>query len=298
MIPNLYPIFLTGESCVPILRTLSLQGEVRPWNPGGPAGRGEKQLKKRTILILMVCALAAIAPVMADNHEEKPTLIAMSHDVMPQAGHELAFEGSLKKHWALHKKAGDPQAWNTWVQLTGKKTGTYSIRATFSGWEGLDHDPGVEGDIEDVMNNMMPHAKHNITRVTKWDLNLSNWPESIGTPNMVELTVFHLKPGMEEGFFHALGVISEFLKGNDDIPWNWAWGIGVSGHDGGTAILAIPHDNWASFADDGINMWKMLEEARGRIQTDALMEAITSAIKWQENYAVMHRPDLSYVPAE
>ncbi|MBD3869032.1 MAG: hypothetical protein IFK94_12990 [Acidobacteria bacterium] len=45
-------------------------------------------------------------------------------------------------------------------------------------------------------------------------------------------------------------------------------------------------------------MWKMLEEARGRTESDSLRDAITSAIKWQENYAAMHRADLSYTPAE
>jgi hypothetical protein len=255
-------------------------------------------MNRKAILILSVCALISIGLVMADHHEEKPTLISMSHDVVAQPGHELQFEGWLAKHWDMHKKAGDPQNWTTWVQLTGKHTGRYTIRTTFSDWAGLDKDPGVEGDKEDVMNNMTPHVKSHATMVTQWDLELSNWPDSVGTPNMVEITVFHLKPGTEQGFYHALGAVSEFLKGNEDIDWQWAWGHGVSGHNGATAVLAIPHENWASFADDGVNMWKMLEEARGRIETDLLREELTSAIKWQENYAVMHRPDLSYTPAE
>ena len=254
-------------------------------------------MKNRTILILAVCALVALAPVLADHHEETPTLLSMSHDVTVQPGHETAFEDALKKHWALHKKAGDPQLWTTWVQVTGKHTGTYSIRSTFTGWAALDTETDVEGDMEDVLSNMMPHAKSNTTKITKWDLEISNWPESIGTPNMVELTVFHLKPGTEQGFYHSLGKISEFLK-EKEIDWQWAWGHGVSGHNGATVVLAIPHENWASFADDGINMWKMLEEAKGRMEADSLRDALTSAIKWQENYAVMHRPDLSYVPAE
>ena len=255
-------------------------------------------MQRKAILILMVCAFVALSPMLAQDDAKPSSLISMSHDVVAQSGHELQFEGWLTKHWDMHKKAGDPQAWNTWVQLTGKHTGRYSIRTTFTGWAGLDKDPGVEGDMEDVMNNMTPHVKSHATMVTQWDLELSNWPDSIGTPHMVEITVFHLKPGTEAGFYHSLGKISEFLKGNEDIDWEWAWGHGVSGHNGATAVLAIPHENWTSFADDGINMWKMLEETKGRNESDALRDGLTSAIKWQENYAVLHRPDLSYTPAE
>ncbi|MBD3866777.1 MAG: hypothetical protein IFK94_01515 [Acidobacteria bacterium] len=253
-------------------------------------------MQRKTLLILLVCAFVALTPIPAQD-DAPAEFLAMAHNVKVQPGHELEFEAALKNHWAMHNKAGDPQGWTTWVQLTGKNTGMYMIRSAGLTWADLDKENGVEGDMEDVLGNMMPHISWSGTKITQWDLEMSNWPDSIGTPNMVELTVFHLKPGTEKGFYHALGAVSEFLKENV-TDWQWAWGHGVSGHSGGTAVLAIPHENWASFKDDDINMWKMLEEAKGRIETDLLMEEITSAIKWQENYAAMHRPDLSYTPAE
>jgi len=255
-------------------------------------------MHRKAILILMVCALVALSPALAQEGDKPATLLSMSHDVTAQPGHELQLEAWLKNHWTMHQAAGDPQHWTAWVHVTGKNSGMYSVRSTFAGWAELDKENGVDGDIEDVLTNMMPHVKHNVTKVTQWDLALSSRPDSVGTPNMVEITVFHLKPGSEGAFYHALGAVSSFLKGNEDIDWEWAWGHGVSGHNGATAVLAIPHENWASFADDGINMWKMLEKANGRIETDLLRDELTSSIKWQENYAVMHRPDLSYTPAE
>jgi len=254
-------------------------------------------MKNRGILILLVCAFVALAPAAAQDEEAPALLLSMSHDVMVQPGHEMQFEDSLKNHWAMHKKAGDPQRWTTWVQITGRHSGSYSIRSTYRGWAELDNENGVDGDMEDVQKNMTPHMKSSAAKVTKWDLENSNWPESIGTPNMVELTVFHLKPGTERGFYHAIGAIAKFIK-EKEIDWQWAWGHGVSGYDGGVAILAFPHENWASFEDDGIDLWKMLEEAKGRNESDMIRDEITSAIKWQKNMAVMHRPDLSYTPAE
>ena len=254
-------------------------------------------MKKTVILILMVCAFVALSPALAQDGDAPAEFLAMTHDVKVQPGHELAFETALKNHWAMHKKAGDPQGWTTWVQLTGKNTGMYMVRSAGLTWADLDRDPKVAGDMEDVLGNLMPHASWSGTKIIQWDLEMSNWPDSIGTPKMVEITVFHLKPGAERGFYHALAKVSEFLK-EKELAWQWAWGHGVSGQDGATAILAIPHENWASFKDDGIDMWKMLEEAKGRIESDLLREEITSAIKWQENYAAMHRADLSYTPAK
>ena len=42
----------------------------------------------------------------------------------------------------------------------------------------------------------------------------------------------------------------------------------------------------------------MLEEDKGRIETDMLMDEIDSAIQWPENYAAAHREDLSYSSAD
>jgi hypothetical protein len=255
-------------------------------------------MKRKAVLILLVCAFVALVPVMAGEEGETPAeFLSMTHEIMVPRGQELQFEDALKAHWKMHEKAGDPQAWEVWVQVTGKKTGMYSVRSEGMTWADLDKESGVEGDMEDVMTNLMAHVKWSATTITKWDLEMSNWPDSIGTPNMVEINVFHLKPGTERGFYHAIGRISEFMK-EKEIDWQWAWGHIVSGSNGAAAVLAIPHENWASFKDDGINLWKMLEEAKGRIETDMLMDEINSAIDRQENYAAMLRPDLGYQPAE
>lgn len=254
-------------------------------------------MNRKVNLILTACALVALTPVLAQDEEAPAEFLSMSHDVMVKHGSELQFEEALKAHMAMHKAAGDGQGWNTWTQVTGKHTGLYSIRSGGLTWADLDKEPVVEGDQADVIKNILPHVQWTSTKITQWDLELSNWPEEIGTPKMVEITVFHLNPGTERSFYHALRVVSEFLKGTD-LDWKWAWGRGVSGHSGATAVLAIPHENWASFKDDGINMWKMLEEAKGRIETDMIIEELNSAIKWSENYAAVHREDLSYKPAE
>ena len=253
-------------------------------------------MKRKAVLILLVCAFVALVPALAgEEGETQAEFLSMTHDVMVKHGEELQFEEALKNHWAIHAKAGDTQGWEVWMQVTGKNTGMYSIRSGGMTWADLDREPGVEGDVVDVMTNLMPHFQWSSTIITQWDLEMSNWPDSLGTPNMVEITVFHLKPGKEQGFYHAIGRIAEFAK-ESEIDWQWAWGHAASGGNGSTAVMVIPHENWASFKDDGVNLWKMLEEAKGRNETDMLRDEITSAIDRQENYAAMHRPDLSYVP--
>ena len=254
-------------------------------------------MKRMGVVLLVIAGVLVSVPATAgDEGADTPEFLAMSHQVWVQAGQALEFEQALKDHWSMHEAAGDPWTWETWEQVTGKGTGSYSIRTAGHTWADFDRENGVDNDREHVINELDPHTKWSQTTITEWDLEISRWPEGSDVPKMVELTEFHLKRGSVKDFYHAVKKISEMI-GEEELDYQFAWGWTVSGGTGPMMILAIPHENWADFKDKKPGLWEVAEEAMGRTESGNIRETIDNAVEETKNYVVAHRPDLSYSPA-
>lgn len=253
---------------------------------------------KRISVVMLVIGMALMSvPAKAGEEGDMPEFLAMSHQVWVQPGQELEFEQGLKDHWGLHEAAGDPWTWEVWEQVTGKGTGSYSIRSAGHTWADLDQQAEVENDREHVINEIKSHAKWSQTTITEWDLEISRWPEDGGVPKMVEITEFQLKRGATKDFYHAIKQLSELI-GEQELDYEYGWGWNVSGGSGPMMILAVPHANWADFKEEKPGLWEVAEEVMGRTGSGHLRSAINDAVEETRNYVVAHRPDLSYSPAK
>lgn len=236
-----------------------------------------------------------VAPfVSAEGEEEsRPEFLSMSHQVFVTPGSELDFEAGIKEHWAMHEAAGDPWTWEVWTQVTGKGSGSYTIRTGGHAWADFDRDNGVENDREHVLTAMAPYTKWSVSRISEWDLDISRWPAGDEVPKLVELTEFRLKNGSTRDFYNAIKKVHQLI-GEKELDIEYAWGWTVSGGMGPTITLAIPYDSWADFKEKKPGLWEVAEEVLGRTETGNIRGAINDAIVEQSNFVVMYRPDLSY----
>ncbi len=251
----------------------------------------------------MVTAWAAVlltvstGMVIAQEAAEKPPeSLAWEYFVSPVMGQGMKFEAGMKQHLLLHKKANDPWRRDVWQVVTGDRVGSYIIRTGNHTWADFDHEATIPGDREDLAANVSPYLSSVAAAITEWDTEISRWPQDLPMPKMVEVTVYHLKPGAWRKFYMAIKKVHEAI-GEKKLPMNYGWEWTVSGGHGTEITLVVPRATWADFKDPGSSLWKAVEEVYSETEADMLRDLFSKSTESMESFVVTYRDDLSYVPA-
>lgn len=253
----------------------------------------------RRVMMMAVAAVVAFvvtAPAAAGEGAaaEKPW-ITKTYKVYVSPGEAMAFDAAMREHMALHKKAGDPQGMMAYQVVNGKHNGLTLFRQSVHGWAGFDEEMKIDGDEEHLMTKVLPHVKHVSSHIGIWQGQISRWPEELMAPKLVDVTVFDLTYAGMKDFMHAVKKLHEVI-GEKGADWHYSWEMIVNGANGPRMVLAIPHENWADFAEPSPSMWQMAEEVLGEYEAQQLREAIGASIAHEESFVVALRPDLSYMP--
>ena len=228
--------------------------------------------------------------------EKPPESLAWEYFVSPAPGQGMKLEAAMKQHYVLHMKAKDPWRRNVWEVTTGDHVGSYIIRTGNHTWADFDHEIQFSGDREDLAANVFPHIASVSSVIVEWDVDVSRWPEDLPMPKMVDVTVYHLKPGAWRKFYMAIKKVNEAI-GEKKLPLHYGWEWTVSGGHGTEIALVIPHDTWADFKGPGASLWKAVEEVYGETEADMLRDLLSKCTESTENFVASYRADVSYVPA-
>ena len=243
--------------------------------------------------VLMMCAM----PMWAEEGEELPEMLAMVYvvDVMP--GHQMEFEDAFKEHMEMHRQAQDTWARHAWVVVAGQNLGRYIIRSAWHTWESLDNEVEVPNDQEHVATALSPHIDNLSSMVSQAMPKLSNWPEDLGVPKMVEVNVFNLEYDGVEDFFHVVKKIHTMIL-EQEMPLHYSWSEVVVGASGPQITLVMPRSGWADFKPRDPGIWAMAEEVYGETEAKMMRAMIGDAIESEEHFVAMFRPDLCLIPGE
>jgi len=228
--------------------------------------------------------------------QKPPESLAWVYFVSPAPGQGMKLEAAMKQHYTLHAKANDPWRRNVWEVVTGDHVGSYIIRTGGHTWADFDAEADIPGDREDIATNIAPYVSSVAGAITEWDQDISRWPDDLPMPKMVEVTVYHLKPGAWRKFYMAVKKVHEAI-GEKKLPFHYGWEWTASGGHGTEITLVIPHATWADFKGPEGSLWKAVEEVYGETEADMLRGLISKSTKSMESYIVTYRDDLSYVPA-
>jgi len=246
-------------------------------------------------VVFLVCLVAGV--VLAQNDEKPPESLAWIYHVTVKSGHEMEFEKGLAAHMNLHKEAGDPWERMVWMAVTGDEVGSYYIRSGNHTWADFDNETEIPGDREHLMEHVMPHAASVSSAISEWARDVTRWPEDYGMPKMIELTVFHLRPGGWRPFYHAVEKIHSMIE-EKDLPMNYSFNWTVSGGSDSEMTLAVPHKSWADFKPMEQSFWGAMEEVYGDYESDVLRKMLDKSVASSESFIVVARPDLSVMPEE
>ncbi len=236
------------------------------------------------------------AVIAQETSEKPPESLAWEYFVSPAMGQGMKFEAGMKQHFLLHKKANDPWRRDVWQVVTGDQVGSYIIRTGGHTWADFDHEATIPGDREDLAANVSPYMSSVAAAITEWDAEISRWPPDLPMPKLVEVTVYHLKPGAWRDFYMAVKKVHVAI-GEKKLPMHYGWEWTVSGGHGTEITLAIPHATWADFKGPGSTLWKAVEEVYSETEADMLRHLFSKSTESTESFIVAYRDDLSYVPA-
>ncbi len=244
------------------------------------------------LAVLLVTALPA------GGQQVSPGLVSRIIRVEVDPGSILAFEAALREHMGLHAQNNDPWAWYTWQVVNGDRIGDFLIRSHGHHWQDFDRRSQVEElDLADLLANVAPHIRSMSSTLEVFEPSISNWPDDVGRPAMVELSRFWLTYEGVSEFVHVLQRVHRAVE-EKDPSIQFAWSTTANGSEGPAMTLAVPRGSWEEFASDRSQIWKMVEEVHGETEARLLRATIGRAIRAASSSIIRYRADLSYEPAE
>lgn len=240
---------------------------------------------------IVVCLL--LVPVLAAAQEEEGN-IAQIVFFSAKPGMEEQMEEGIKRHMNWHREQNDPWAWIVWEYITGDKVGTYGAGTFDHHWADFDTAPVPrEADEADVAVNVAPYANFDSVRFYAYLGDVSH-PAAENAPMSV-LVEFQVRQGMADEFEYAIGKFHEAIQ-KTSWPVHYTWWALVNGGRQPMFALVLPRANFAAFKPQEKPFAAMLEEAYGRTEAQALLDAFGETVKSQNSSASRVVPEFSYIP--
>lgn len=242
-------------------------------------------------LVFVVAALSAIpsAPAFA---QQKPGNVTLVTEMTPKPGSEKQFEAGLKQLAAWYASNNDPQSRVVFEQITGEKTGTYSVARRWMHWADLDKPSGqYRAEFDKAMGDTVAtYALKVYEEIPELD-----HPANLDRPaKYYEIDTFHVPLDKQDRFAATVGRLREAIE-KTKSPMDVSWLRLTEGGEFGTWVLAIGHNSSADFGSPSPD--EVLDKAFGAAETDAIASEISALIGGHfSEEVIMFRPDLSYFP--
>ncbi len=251
-------------------------------------------MRRIAVYVAVVCMLLLALPVATQEEEGN---IAMVVTIKAKDGMRQQYEEGVKRHGEWHRQQNDPWTWEVWEFISGENTGAYGAGTFGHRWEEFDTAPvSREADSADVQKNIAPFQKSVIVQFYAYLAKVSRPEEGEGLAPMSAGIEFQVRQGKNEEFNHLVGKFHKAIE-KTNWPVHYKWYALVNGGAGGTYVLVLPRENWASFAQPEKLFPAMLEEAYGRQEAESLLERWSKAVKGTRSSISRTRPDLSYFPS-
>jgi len=249
-------------------------------------------VKKFLILALAFALLAVALPATAQDGT-----VSMLIRIEPKAGMTDQWEEGVKKHMEFHGQQGDTWSWAMWEVISGDKTGEFTVGTYGHEWSDFDNMP-VSGPEDEADGKKTTEAYTESVSImySNYMPEFSLPPDGDGPSKLLSIFTVYVKPEFEEDYVNAIRKIPEALKkANSSIRYFFA-DVVIGGRQPAYRIV-IPADSFADLAPPATPFRRMLEEAYGASEADAILDTISRASYGSNSELLIHRPDLSYTPS-
>ncbi len=253
------------------------------------------QINKALIAILAIAIYMVALPVTAQDKQEDDGIAQVAH-ITARDGQAKALEEAITDY---HHYMGDKKGawhWNWYEVMTGPDTGTYIARSGSHNWEDLDA-ADMETDwgkaaAAKFAKEVQPHIADLDVSITRTEMDLGMWPESMDGYKYFQITRWYVRPGSQSEFYQGLKKIDGILKKSG---WknHYAFVYVVSGGHGNEVLLVSPHKNFADMAPKEPNFMTVMNQAMGEDEAKAFFAKWGQTFKSGDDWMLRYRPDLS-----
>ena len=239
---------------------------------------------------LPVIALISLFALLPDGAEAQD--LARIYTVSPAEGADL--EAAIREHAQWRQENGDPWTWGVYEVVNGEDLGSFVIRSGNHSW--ADFDAYEQGAFAEAAGanyeaTMAPAVGSISSVIMAADTAHRRLPESFENIQLYAVITWHLLPDKVQDFQEAIGQVHDAIV-QTDWPTHYAFASPVNGADGPQMSLVIFHENWADFEEPEKTFDQMLAEVYGE-EAGAIFEKFAASYRWEENFILRIRPDLS-----
>lgn len=247
-------------------------------------------------IVMIVAMIGTALPAVAQV--DPPGLVAKSFTIDVKPSEVLAFETALREHLVAGVAHRDPWAWHTWQVIVGQDFGQYIIRSNGHRWQEFD----ARADLDrlaraDLMATVARHTSSISSALDMFEPAISNWPADLERPAYVAVTRFQLKVGGTRDFLAAVEKVHRAVAEREPTR-HYGWLTTVSGSNGPTMMLAVPHADWSDFEPARPPLWDIVGDVYGEAEAQSIRDAIERSVSSVSDFVLMLREDLSYEPKE
>lgn len=254
-------------------------------------------MKRMSVWLVPAMAVLCMGSVQAAAKDSANIVRDYTDTVAPSD--QQAYEAGIKSYNQCLAQHGFKYTWTSWVHETGDVY-SYSYVTDPMTWAGFDamHEAGKACDAT-FRTQVNPHLKGETSVFMQGDPELGNLPDNaLGTPALIEVTYFKLKPGQRQAFMDAAKKIYAAAKKS---RWEGRSILNevIDGGDGAPDFLLVsPAKNWADLGKElDPTLWKMLENVYGKADADALRKTLRDAIQESPSHVDSYNAELSYRPS-
>lgn len=254
----------------------------------------------RILTVFVVCAALVLATLpLAAQQGAKPT-VTQVFVAKPNPNQAAQFDAGLKKHMEWHKAQKDSWTYIAYQIMSGPETGSYVIVTGGHQWADFDaRTPMMPADGADARMNIGPFQQSMISSFyqTMPSVSATAMDPAQSPAPLLEVIHFMAKMGKEQDFNMAMAKVHEAIQ---KTKWatGYTWHVLANGGDGGHYVLTLPKKKWAEMQEPPTPFPVMLQQGLGAEGAAAVMKMLddSTASVWSE--LLMHRADLSYMPAK
>lgn len=243
-----------------------------------------RHLARRTLLALALAS--ATLPALAQEG-----LAAHFYFYRPAAGKQQAFEQGYRRHLAWHRQHRDPLAWYGWTIESGARAGQFVDASVGEPFAAFDRRVDLAGDAADAARNVLPFVTPlaRPTYVLRPALGTDAPLERRRPTAAMQVMVFHLRPGYEARFEHAVLAARRALEASPGAPAH-TWYRLVAGGEAPQYLLLIARHGWAGYDRFEGNLADLLAG------DEAALADYAAAVRTVDVETWRYRPELSLLP--